>query len=94
MKRVVIVALIGLNLALLAALGIQAVRPAQAQDDIYYRRTNYVMVVGQSMGGKDIIYVIDVASQRLGAWEFDESTKRLKAYRGRELGNDFRLGGN
>ena len=92
MKRFVIVALICVNVALLAMLTFQAVPPAQGQDDIYYRRTNYTMVTGQVETGQEVIYVIDVATQRLGTWRFDVTSKRLIAYRGRELSNDFREG--
>lgn len=92
MKRFVIAALICANVALLAILALQAVPTAQGQDDIYFRRTNYVLVTGQIQSGYDAIYVIDVGAQRLGAWRFDLTTKRLVAFRGRELGNDFRSG--
>lgn len=90
MKRFVIVALICVNIGLLALFAFQAVQPAQGQDDIYFRRTNYILVTGQIQTGYDAVYVIDVAAQRLGVWRFDLSTKRLVAFRGRELGNDFR----
>jgi hypothetical protein len=90
MKRFVIAALVCVNVVLLAMLALQAVPQAQGQDDVYFRRTNYILVTGQIQSGYDAVYVIDVGAQRLGAWRFDLSTKRLVAFRGRMLNNDFR----
>ena len=89
MKNAVIVALVCLNLGLLAGLIAGAVAPAKAQDG-YFLKTNYVMVTGKIESGHDTVYVIDLASQRLGCFQFDRTRKRLTPIRGRDLVADFR----
>ena len=89
-KSIVIGALICLNLGLLTALVfIQPTGEAEAQNT-YFRESNYVMVAGQIETGYEVIYVIDMATQRLGAWKFDRTDKRLEEIPGRELKTDFR----
>ena len=51
------------------------------------------MVTGQIESGYEVIYIIDMASQRLGAWKYDLSTKKLRGYRGQKLKDDFRTSG-
>ena len=89
MKNAVIVALVCLNVGLLVGLIAGAVAPAEAQDG-YFLKTNYVMVTGKIESGYDTVYVIDLATQRLGCWQFDRTRKRLNPIRGRDLTADFR----
>jgi hypothetical protein len=78
-----------LNVALVLTLVLGAAEPAKAQNE-YYRPSNYTMVAGKMSTGNEVLYVVDMASQRLAAWQWDHSAKRLKIMRGRLLDNDFR----
>ena len=87
MKRALIVALVCINVALLAAvIGLNSPR-AGAQT---IRGANdYIMVTGKIESAFDAVYVIDMKSRRLAAWRFDRTAKRLVPYRGRLLTTDF-----
>lgn len=92
MKNVAIILLICINVGLILTLAVTAVSSATAQEG-YFPSTNYIMVTGQIESGYEVIYIIDMASQRLGAWKYDLSSTKLKAYRGQELKVDFRTSG-
>lgn len=89
MKQAMIVALICVNVALLVALTLQMDTSAGAQDE-YFPRTNYIVVTGQIESGYELVYIIDMATQRLGALKYDLSRKQMVPYEGRSLENDFR----
>lgn len=89
MKNVVIILMVCVNVGLILTLALTVVSPATAQEE-YFPSSNYIFVTGQIETGYEVLYVIDMASQRLGAWSYDRSTKRLKPYPGRELRGDFR----
>jgi len=94
MKKIVIVSLVCVNLALLAAIVLGAYSPqARAQSAEGWRKTDYIMFTGTINTDTDGVYIIDLASQKLGAWKFDITNKRLTAYRWRELDKDFRKKG-
>ncbi|HDZ20049.1 hypothetical protein LCGC14_0095790 [marine sediment metagenome] len=93
MKNVAIILLICINVGLILTLvAVAAVSSAAAQEG-YFPSTNYIMVTGQIESGYEVIYIIDMASQRLGAWKYDLSTKKLRGYRGQKLKDDFRTSG-
>jgi len=88
MKKLLIVALVCINVALLLALVLgSGIRQAKAQG---FRTTDYIMLSGKIGGGQDALYVVDLARERLIAWRYDMQRKRLIPYRGRELKRDFR----
>ena len=89
MKNVAIILMVCVNVGLILALALTVVSPATAQEG-YFPSSNYILVTGNIESGYAVIYVIDMATQRLGAWKYDLSTKRLKPYPGRELRGDFR----
>jgi hypothetical protein len=87
MKSALVVLLVCINLALLAALVVVNVSPANAQTE---RGANdYIMVTGKVEAGFDAVYVIDLKTRRLAAWRFDRTKKTLVAYKGRVLETDF-----
>jgi len=89
MKRSsLIVALVCINLLLLAAVVIVNVRPAVAQTE--RGASDYVMVTGKVEAGFDAVYVIDLKTRGLAAWRFDRTAKKLVPYRGRPLETDFK----
>ncbi len=89
MKKIIIGALICLNIGLLSVLMFGQTDPAYAQTG-YYNETDYVMGTASVELGRDNIYVIDRAAQKIGIWSFDLSRRRLKAMPSRSLATDFR----
>ena len=90
MKRIAIVALIGVNVALLLALVLGAGVPkAHAQDD--YFLANYMMATGQQLGGNtEALYIVDVTQQRMLAFRFNRPKMRLVNVGVRDFKKDFR----
>ncbi len=87
MKRAVIVALIVVNVGLAAALIAGAVAPAQAQT---IRGANdFLMMTAKIEQNYDAVFVLDMQSRRLAAWQFDRTAKRMKPFKGRLLTTDF-----
>ena len=88
MKTALIVALICVNVGLLAALMLgSGVERADAQ----VRRTDYVMVTAQVTDNYDAIYIIDLGSRKFTAVGIDKRTKRFQPVvkRPRDLYRDF-----
>lgn len=89
MKKLLIVALMCINVALLLALVLgSGIREVKAQG---FRKTDYIMLTGKVGSGQDAIFVVDLARDRLAAWRYEERRKRLVPYRGREFERDFRV---
>ena len=89
MKKLVITALICLNIGLLVALVLGETPSAEAQNG-YYNETEYVLVAGKIEDGRDNIYVIDVAAQSIGSWRFELGRRRLTPLAPRSLATDLR----
>lgn len=90
MKKIVITILICLNIGLLSVLMFgEAASPAKAQTP-YYNETDYAMVTGKIQESLEVIYVIDMASQKIGVWKFGVSDHRMRAQDVRSLADDFR----
>ncbi len=89
MKKVLIVSLVGLNLALLTGLVMGVHSPTAQAQPAAWRATDYLLFTGNIESEYDAVYVFDMASQKLGAWKFDRTTKRLRPYRTKELARDF-----
>lgn len=87
MKKPLIVALVCVNVVLLAALVALNLEPAQAQ--VMRGGNDYLMTTGRVEASFDAVYVIDLKTRRLAAWRFDRTRKRLIPYRGRSLVTDF-----
>jgi len=93
MKKTAIVLLVCVNVALLGVLVTQAMPRAEAQPrgaTAPAISPNYLLLTGQVQAGEDVVYVVDVNTGKMLAWEFDHKTKRLKMVRlGRNLVTDF-----
>ncbi len=89
MKKLIIAALVVANLGLLAGLMIGESPDAQASN-AYYPATNYVMVAGRLESGLEILYVVDMASQKMAALKYDLNSNRLEGLGIRDLATDFR----
>ena len=93
MKKAVIIVLVCVNVALLGALVVRTLPQAEAQP-VYVsapQAPNYLIMSGKVAASQDVIYVLDVTSRRLAAWEFSQNTKTLERVRlMRDLTADFR----
>ncbi|HUS91817.1 MAG TPA: hypothetical protein VM695_08205 [Phycisphaerae bacterium] len=87
MRRALIVALVCINVGLLAALIGVNLNRADAQT--FRGGNDYIMVTGKIESSFDAIYVIDLKSRALAAWRFDRTAKKLVPYKGRILEQDF-----
>ena len=90
MKKMLIIALVCVNIVLLLALvfGTANIPQANAQP----RRgggTDYLMITGDIGSDYEAVYIIDLAQRRLRGVKFDRSRKRLVPMQGRELESDF-----
>ena len=88
MKKPLIVALVCINVALLAALIGVNLNRAEAQT--LRGGNDYILVTAKIEAAFDAVYVIDMRSRRLAAWRFDRTAKRLIPYKGRTLETDFK----
>jgi len=88
MKRVLIVALVCVNIVLAAMLINFNVTQAQAQTE--RGANNFILATGRIESGFEAVYVIDLKSRRMAAWRFDRTAKKLVPYKGRDLATDFK----
>ncbi len=89
MKKTLIVVLLGVNAALLVAL-----LAGTGADKAYGQviGANYLVVTGNIFSDTDAVYVLDLATRRLGAWRFERRNKPFgfrPVGRGRQLLADF-----
>ncbi|MCD4822989.1 MAG: hypothetical protein K8S55_00135 [Phycisphaerae bacterium] len=91
-KKITILLLVLMNLGLLGALVHNNIPSAEAQARraAPYKTTDYVVVTGDFANNRQGLYIIDLASNRLAAWKWDISKRRLVTIGGRKLSNDFR----
>lgn len=87
MKKVLIVALVCINIMLVAVLINANATTAQAQTE--RGANNYILVTGRVDSGIDAVYVIDLRTRKMGAWRFDRVAKRMLPYRGQDLKANF-----
>ena len=88
MKKALIVAVVCVNVALLAALITVNLDRAEAQSIRGER--NYLAVTARNASGRDAVWVLDLKTRKLAAFRFDPTTRRILAYGGgRSLVKDF-----
>ncbi len=91
MKRIAIVLLVALNLALVAAVVFHAAaEPATAQ--VVGGGADYVTMTTTVGSNEEVLLVIDLRTRRLGAWQYDHNRRQLIPYAGRDLARDFQAG--
>lgn len=88
MKKTLIVALVCVNIVLVAMLINFTLNNAQAQTE--RGANNFIMTTGLVEPGLEGVYVIDLKTRTMGAWRFDRTAKRLVPYKGRTLTTDFK----
>ena len=89
MKKALIAALIFINVGLLAWLLVKVgTGEAQALPGEILR-SNYIMITGHIREDDDALYVLDLATKRLAAWQFDITKKQLRPLGVRRLSTDI-----
>jgi len=88
MKKAIIVTLVCVNMALVAALMLGASTPP-AKGQVIGVGTDYLVVTGRIAKEQSAVYILDLAKQVLGAWEFDKTSKRFRAIGARSIKADF-----
>jgi len=89
MKKALIVALVCVNLALVAALVFGTHAP-RAGAQTLRGGNDYLLYTGRIGNDWDAVYMVDLKTRRLAAWKFDKTQKRLVQMRGRQLVDDFK----
>lgn len=88
MKQALIVALVCVNVALLAALMLVAsTPPARAQG---FGGIDYIMVPGKIQTSTSAVYILDVPKQQLTAIYIDKTAKAVTPIGSRLIRTDFR----
>ncbi len=93
MKKAIIAILVCVNAGLLVTLILGAGVPkAQATYPGSVMPNNTIMITGQIRDDEDAVYIIDMASERLAAFEFQGkgATKRLRPLGARDLKLDLK----
>jgi len=94
MKKAVIAMLVCVNVGLLLALilgaGVPDARAYSGPGALL--QNNTIMITGQIREDEDAVYVIDMATERLGAWRFEGKSpvRRLRALGVRDLKVDLK----
>ena len=93
-KKLAIALLVCVNLGLLGGLVVTTLPQAEAQPVVIAPAApNYMLMTGHIRPNEDAVYVLDVNTRKLAAWEFDHTAKRLQRVRlMRNLAADFRRG--
>jgi hypothetical protein len=89
MKKALIVALLGVNAALLAAL-VLGTGTETATAQVFPSGTDYIAVTGKMAQSWDALYVIDQGRRRLRGFAIDKQQKKLTPFGNvRDLPRDF-----
>lgn len=87
-KRVVILTLVCLNMALLGLL-VFLNTPAASAQQTEFRSTDYLVVTGRVGEDLDALYVLDLAQQKLAVIKYDKTNRQLAPLATRTLPSDF-----
>ena len=88
-KRIAIVVLVCVNIALLGALVHFNTPKAQAQE--WWKSTDYVAITAQATRSLDILYIIDLEAKKMIGFKWDKTRKLLIPLQGRTLTKDFKV---
>ena len=92
-RKMILVALVALNLGLVASLvhlntpSADAAKPATYKSS--YPQTDYLVVTGR-LGGTDGLYIVDLRSRKMGMWKWNTGRKKLSALGSRDLDTDIK----
>ncbi|MDP6046205.1 MAG: hypothetical protein QGH94_13805 [Phycisphaerae bacterium] len=92
MKKAIIAILVCVNAALLVALILGKGAPQAHAYPGSVMPNNTIMITGQIRDDEDAVYIIDMATERLAAFEFQGkgAAKRLRALGSRDLKIDLK----
>jgi hypothetical protein len=88
MKKMLIGALVAVNIALVLALALGEGNSAQAQSQ-RISNPEYMAVPSKVAPNVDAIFVVDLSKRKIIAFEYDYASKRMNRYRSRDLKRDF-----
>jgi len=89
MKKAIIAILVCVNVALLLALMLGKSVPEARAYPGSVMPNNTIMITGHIREDDDALYVLDLATKRLAAWEFDITKKQLRPLGVRRLSTDI-----
>ena len=88
LKKAVTVALVCVNVALVASLVLVAsAPPARAQ--VLGARTDYLVATGRVSDTTAVVYVLDIGKQALAVWTVEKTNKKFVVLTGRSIRGDF-----
>jgi len=90
LRRTLFVLLLGVNLALVAAMVLITPGPPVAHAQAVARGGNYIMVTGKVMDDYDVLYLVDLNTRTLHALTLEFTQRRLQYGGYRSLVADFR----
>jgi hypothetical protein len=89
-KKRLIVALVCVNVALVASLVFVAAAPKAQAAGMLGGGTDYLVVTGKVSSSTEVVYVIDIARDAMAAWKFDKTNKKMQLVGARTLKDDFK----
>jgi len=91
-RKVTIVALLCVNIALVGILVLTNIPKVQAQQGTPFPTTNYIAVTTRVNNDLDALCVIDLATQQMAVWKWNSGRQRLETVQKRNsLSGDFGL---
>lgn len=89
-RKVMIITLLCVNIALVGALVLTNIPKAQAQQGTPFPITNYIAVTTRVNTDLDALCVIDLATQQMAVWKWNAGRQRLETVQRRNsLSGDF-----
>jgi hypothetical protein len=85
-------AILGLSLSAVVLLAVLFVLNAfpRARASVSLASSDYAAASSQVSSSKDVVWIVDVPTQRLIVYRYDRGRKRIERFKGRELGKDLR----
>ena len=90
-RKITIIALLCVNIALVGILVLTNIPKAQAQQGTPLPTTNYIAVTTRVNNDLDALCVIDLATQQMAVWKWNEGRRTLDTVQKRTLPSDFGL---
>lgn len=90
LQKTLVFTLLAMNLALVGLLVHLNVNQARAQMTPY-PTSDYIVQTGAVGTSWDALYIVDLQSNRMAAWKWDKTRRRLAVIDGRDLSRDFKL---
>lgn len=93
-RKIMIITLLCVNIALIGTLVITSIPKAQAQQGTPFPTTNYIAVTSKVSKDLDALCIIDLASQQMAVWKWNSGRQKLEPLSKRNsLPRDFGITG-